>query len=423
MKEILKQIILDFQETKLPSYTERNIDIPTNTKSITTIIGPRRAGKTYRIYQLIDSLDIDKENIVYINFEDERLETKKKTLTTIITAYTELYPEKNLENTWFFFDEIHIMPSWQTFIRRLHETHTQNIFITGSSSKLLSREVATQLRGRTLSYEVLPLSYKEYLSFKDIPLPPSTKNTSKQNNALQEYIKNGGYPETISYNTVIRQKTLQSYYDAMLYKDIVERHNVKHPTALKQILNKIYSSTSNPFSVHKTYNQLKSQGYKIGKNNVYKYVDHIKEACAAFFLKKWSASQQKRDKSQQKVYVPDTGLVNTVTTKYSQNKGPLYENIVYTELRRRQYNTFYHSQRHECDFILRRDNETKHVVQVCADFTTPKTRQREWQGAIEAAKKHGVEEAIIVGVDQEDVKKEDILIKHVLLREFLLTSL
>ncbi len=170
MKDIIKNIIINFQTDNLKNSYNRQLDLPINTGIIVTVIGVRRSGKTFLLYQTIKKLlknEIPKNQILYINFEDERLNLKQSDLDLILQAFMELFPQNKLDNCYFFFDEIQNVPGWEKFVRRIFDTVTTNIFITGSNSKLLSTEIATELRGRTISYTLYPLSFSEFLSFHD----------------------------------------------------------------------------------------------------------------------------------------------------------------------------------------------------------------------------------------------------------------
>ena len=181
MKSVLKTIIVESQEKKRVEIQSRNIDIPIDTQLIISLIGPRRSGKTYllhSVYQKLIEKGIPKNQLVYINFEDERLTMKTDDLDLILQSYLELYPENLLENCYFFFDEIQNIDGWEKFIRRIFDNLCKNVFVTGSNAKLLSTEIATSLRGRTITYTVLPLSLKEYLQFKKVDI--SLYNTRKK---------------------------------------------------------------------------------------------------------------------------------------------------------------------------------------------------------------------------------------------------
>jgi len=198
---------------------------------IVSVIGPRRAGKTYLLRHLINSLleRIPGEQILYINFEDERLSLGTDDLQTILDAYLQLYPQLDLHECFLFFDEIQVVPGWQEFVRRIEETVTKRIFLTGSSAKLLSREIATTLRGRTISYTLLPLSFREYARFSGLDTEDrdSTVNRNLLARAFDQFVTQGGYPETVAADENVRLRTLQAYVDIMIYRDVIERHGLR----------------------------------------------------------------------------------------------------------------------------------------------------------------------------------------------------
>ena len=210
-KEIIKTIIRDFHNFSLPKLFQRDLEIPTKTQKIISLIGVRRAGKTSIFLNLIKNLikkkGISKEKIIYINFEDERLVLNSDDLNLILQAYMDLYPNINLNECYIFFDEIQNILFWEKFIRRIYDTVTKNIFITGSNSKFLSTDIATSLRGRTISYEIYPLSFKEYLNFNKIKVDLySSKSISQINHYLLKYLNSGGFPELISCDIKLHNK-------------------------------------------------------------------------------------------------------------------------------------------------------------------------------------------------------------------------
>src|SRR3989344_4300528 len=166
-KEIFKLIIKEFHEKDIPKIVERELSIP-ETNKIVSIIGSRRAGKTFYFYQLMKKLNVPKDKILYINFEDDRImPLALKDMDSLLEAYFELYPNNKKSKIYLFFDEIQNIDKWEVYIRRIYDNENVKIWVTGSSSKLLSKEIATSLRGRTLAFELYPLSFKEFLQFNN----------------------------------------------------------------------------------------------------------------------------------------------------------------------------------------------------------------------------------------------------------------
>ncbi|HQI97823.1 MAG TPA: ATP-binding protein, partial [Syntrophorhabdus sp.] len=275
-KDLFKRIIADSQDKNLAGVIDRNLEIPLDTGKIICLIGVRRSGKTHVLYSIISKLrkTVDPSNIVYINFEDDRLfPLELKDFNTLLDAYYELYPNKKNEKVYFFFDEIQNVQNWEKFIRRLYDTENCSIFLTGSSAKLLSREIATALRGRTLSYEVFPLSFSEYLRFKGIKTDGhSSKTQALIRNAFSDYLTRGGFPELIHYDQSLSTKILQEYIDLIIYRDIIERFGVSNTFLLKRLVKFCFTNISTLVSLNKLYNSFKSEGLNISRNTVYEYI-------------------------------------------------------------------------------------------------------------------------------------------------------
>jgi len=211
----LEEVIKEFHKYPIPPLFKRELSIPADTDKVITLIGLRRTGKTYYLFQIIRQLldeGIDKKRIFYINFEDERLsELTTSDLSTIIELYYKINPGADI--LYLFFDEIQEIDGWERFVRRLTEKKNARIFLTGSSSKLLSQEIATSLRGRTLSYNLFPLSFREFLVAKsfipEFPLIESERGELKRH--LDEYLEYGGFPELLEYDRMVRIRILKEY--------------------------------------------------------------------------------------------------------------------------------------------------------------------------------------------------------------------
>lgn len=414
MKEIIKSIIKDFHKSPRPNYIERKLSIPLNSKKIISIIGSRRAGKTYFLYQLMDKLpaNVKREDILYINFEDERLNLKGEDLHLIIESYYELYPD-NKNQIYFFFDEIQNIQNWEKFVRRIYDTISKNIVITGSSSKLLSKEIATSLRGRSISYELFPLTFNEYLIFKGIDNKDyySTRNTARIIKSFSDYLQDGGYPEIVNYDKELKIKTMQSYLDVMIYRDIIERYDIKNPTALKYFIRKSLSNVSNYISVNKLFNELKSSGIKISKDSIYEFINYVSDCYLIFLVNIYSGSINVQNSNEKKLYCIDNGIANSVSFKFSENKGRLLENAIYMQLRAMGEEIFYFSEKKECDFVLQKNFKIIAAIQVTTELTET-NKEREIAGLIEALKHFNLKEGTIITIDQtEEIITENKRIK------------
>jgi len=427
-KEILKEIITDFQERPLPDIKSRVLKIPINTEKIVTIVGVRRSGKTYHLYKLIDQLckkGVSIENIIYINFEDERINPSDFSLDIIIQSCREMHPNKNVADFYFFFDEIQVIPNWEKFVRRVYDTITRNIFISGSNSKLLSREIATALRGRTITYEVFPLSFREYLSFFDISINlGSSKTRAKVISYFENFLVNGGFPEIYHNDKDVRNLILQEYFNVMLFKDIVERYGVSQPAILKYFCKRALGNSAKEFSVHKIYNEIKSQGYKISKDTLYEFQDYIESIYLVLFLKKFEYSTVKSEFAQKKAYSIDNGLAGAVNSKFSQDKGRQLENLMFLEFTKSGKEVFYYKNGYECNFIIKGVDNIIEAVQVCVDISDKNVFDRKVNGLVATCKKLNLTQGYIVSLEDEDkINVEGIAIEIIPAYKYLLKKI
>ena len=383
--KILRQLIQDIHNKPLPVFQKRAMSIPLNTEKIITLIGPRRAGKTSELFNIMQALldkGILKECIFYLNCEDERFDHSTEELSQLIETYQSLYPTLDLSTCYFFFDEIQLFDKWDRFIRRVHDTISKHIFLTGSNAKLLSREIATELRGRSLSYSILPLSFVEYCAFQDIDITKrSTQNSAIIDNALIQYLRFGGFPELLHYEPSLKISILQEYFNVMFYRDLVERFKVGNVSLLKFFIKRLMSCATKEFSINKIYNDLKSSAYKISKDSLYEFADNCEAIYLALPIKKYSASIIHQELAEKKIYVIDNGLFNAINPKFSEDNGKLIEQAVYHQLLRGSGEIFFHKQKYECDFLVKEGISITQAIQVCYDLLIPilcKARSGVW---------------------------------------------
>lgn len=425
-KDLLKTIIKDNQSRKLPEIWTRSKEIPLKSGKIITLSGVRRSGKTYHMFNLIKKLKqegIDKSKILYVNFEDERLNLNKDELDLLLKSYRELYPKVNLEECFFFFDEIQEVGGWEKFIIRLYNTVTKNIFVTGSNATLLSKEIATSLRGRTITFEIYPLSFKEFVNISGEKIDfKLSSSKAKLVFLFEKFLTQGGFPELVKMDSDLKQKVLQEYFDVMVLRDMIERYSITQPSVLKYFSKRVIGSSAGEFSSYKIYNELKSQGYKISKDTVYKFQDYVESVYLALFISKYDYSVVKREMSKKKVYTIDTGLGSALDFKFSKDKGRLLETTVALDLIKQGKNISFIQNDFECDFVISEKNEIKNVIQVTYDMSEEKTRKREIKGLIKACKKFDLNSGFIVSFDEEEeFVQEGISIKVIPAWKFLLS--
>lgn len=421
--EIIYEIISDFQERKLPEITRRQIDLSCPKNKIRVLVGARRVGKTYSFYQLIQDLlaqNIAREQILFINFEDERLvPLEVSDLTRIFNAYYEIYPSHKEKDVYLFFDEIQNVPQWEIFIRRVHEQERVQINLTGSSSKLMSLEIASKLRGRTLNYEIFPFSYIEYLKHNNIEIDShSSKTRSFMVNAFNSYFQSGGYPEIMNVSEVLRVKILQSYFDLLLYKDLVERYEIRNSGLMKYVLKYLLANNANPISVNKMFGDLKSQGYKVSKDTIHLYLGYLEDALCLSLVSIYSESIRKQQIHYRKVYFIDHGFVTSLVPSPSYNTGRLLETIVYNQLRRQlnRDQIFYYKtgSNHEVDFLVQFSGQVNQLIQVCESIQDTSTKNRECTALFQAMEELSVKNAIIITrYDSEQIEQNGMIIQVV----------
>lgn len=404
-KEMFKYIIKEFHEARLPELYKRKLTIP-ETQKVISLIGLRRAGKTFYFYQLINNLiedSINPSQILYINFEDDRiLPLNVKELNTILEAYYELYPENTGETLYLFFDEIQNIDNWELFIRRVHDKKNARIYITGSSSKLLSKEIATSLRGRTLSYYLFPLSFKEFLRFRQVTLNKDFEYTDarfKVKKLFSEYLVGGGFPEVVLEAEELRQDILRNYFEMFIYRDLVERFSIRNTSLLKSLVKFLITNIGTTFSVNSFYRTIKKD-MPVGKDTLMEYLSYLEDINLVYLVPIFSYSLKKQQVNPRKVYCIDNGLRNAVSFMFSKDEGRLAENLVFLELKRRSKEPYYWKNKGEVDFVIKDRDSSLTAINVSY---TDEIDERETKALLEFADEFSpkVKELILLTKDLE----------------------
>ena len=390
----------------------------------------RRSGKTWAMYQHIHALlnnGVNKKHILYLDFSDDRLNRlTQNDLQDLLLAYYELNPEVSADTTvYFFLDEIHEVDSWENFIRRLINTDSITVYLSGSSAKMLSKEIATHLRGRTIVREIFPFSLKEYLRHQEAHYSQnlSTHQKATINHHLQKYLYYGGFPETLNLPENLHRELLQGYTDAVLYRDIIERYQVSNTLALKQFLNHCLQNSAELLSINKLYDSFKSLGYSVGKSSLYEYGIYLNDSYCLLTVPAYHFSLRKSSLKPKKIYPIDMGLITAYTIKSDYEQAARLETAVFLQLRRKYTNIFYYhtASAKEVDFLVL-DNNQFFIYQVSLSLNDEKTKTREIKAILEASKELPVENAYIITLEDEyDEIIEDRTIQVRPLWKFLLT--
>lgn len=409
----------EWQEIWVPELRDRDIDveiIPEKIRKIITFTGVRRAGKTYTMFQIIRKLSktIAKEKIFYVNFEDERIEKTKENLTKLIPTLIKLYGDGK-KKYFLFLDEVQVMPEWSRWLRRIYDTYRNiNFFVSGSSSKLSSKEIPTELRGRALNYEVFPLDFKEFLKFKDIELEKdfeySERKLSVVKKELAEYIEYGGFPEVVLEDSISRKKRLvQEYFKTIVSRDIAGRYRIKMISLLNDFLRLLLNIKE--FSINKSVNVLRSQGKKVGKGTLINYTKYVEESYFCFFVPIFSYKIKEQMRYPRKIYFIDNSFLTNISLRFSKDYGRLYENLVAVELcRKRAKNPLieiYYWKDYtgrEVDFIIKEGLKVRQLVQVCYDITDYDTKKREVGALVKASKELKCKNLLVI-TDEYDAEE------------------
>lgn len=416
MENIIQQLIADFQEFKTPDLIERDISIPNVKGCANTIIGMRRVGKTYLLFQEMQKLlhqGVKQAQLLYLNFEDERLaDVKLEHMQLITDIYFRLFPENRNCQVYFFFDEIQNVANWEKYCRRLLDTEQIRLYLTGSSSTMLSRDIASSMRGRSFSTEVYPFSFVEFLRFREITPPDnlnlvSSKLKSQIEHAFQEYLQQGGFPATLAQEDFVRTQMLQGYVDSVIFRDIVERHGITQISILRYLLRRILLNTASKFSINKFFNEIKSQGMKCGKNTLHEYLEYLQDAFLVFSVYMKTDSDKQRLVNPRKVYAIDPGLISVFLPANKIDQGHLLENMVFLELRRRQAVIEYVTTKstYEVDFHVTFHNKSTELIQVCAEISDKNTREREIRAIVDTPTRNQ-KEKIIISMNHEEQTNE-----------------
>ena len=405
------QSIIALHQQEIPlNLLERATQLPLDEGRIVTVTGIRRCGKSSLLGLTIDRLlknGVPRERILYVGFDDERfLSMSPDNFDELLQAYREMYPHIAIKDVYMFFDEIQLVKGWELFVLRVYKNYCKHIFITGSTAKMLSEEMASALRGWPDEYREYPLSFSEYLRFKNIEANRYTEEgKAVLASAFRTYCEEGGFPEVALTTTKSDKiKILQSYFNTMLFRDMMEHYNIGTPSfVVRYFLKRVMNNLTKPTSVNNIYNDLKSQGLKVSKDSLYLWLDY---ACNIFMLRKvekYDKSIVKQRSASAKYYVADIALHNAVLLPESEDSGKALENIVYLNLERslgEEDRVFYFNDSKECDFVVQRGEQVAELIQVCW-VLNEENIEREIGGLLAASTFTGCTKCSIITFNQQ----------------------
>ncbi|MCL2027217.1 MAG: ATP-binding protein [Bacteroidales bacterium] len=400
-KGIIKRLIAEKQEEITSvKLVKRPIELEPSANYV--LIGLRRAGKSYLMYQIIQDLikskKITMEEVLYINFEDERIASiKAKELGLLLDAYKEMFDFKPL----IFLDEIQNIDGWEKFARRLADAKYR-VFVTGSNAKMLSKEIHTTLGGRFIAREVFPFSFQEYLTYHNISLKKNWEYTNTQTQvirAFQEYFYHGGFAELFAIND--KRSWINSLYQKILLGDIISRNNIRNENAIRVLAKKIAESVMQPSSLTRMKNIVDSTGTTLARNTLVEYLQFLTDAYLVFGISNFSDKLSDKE-TFKKRYFFDNGLLNNFLF---DPETKLLENLVAIDLKKKYGDDlFYYKKNIEVDFFIPKAGRAIQVAYSIADATT---FQREITALVKLAEFHKLKQVEIVTFSEETTLQEN----------------
>jgi predicted AAA+ superfamily ATPase len=391
---MLKDVVItqknELERTLTESYIERDLQpFSMENNLIKVIMGPRRAGKSFFCIHTLRRFG----NFGYVNFDNETL-AKLEDYEDLISEVKQVYKDPQI----LFFDEIQNLPQWELFVNRL-QRQGYNIVATGSNSKLLSKELATHLTGRHIPTTVLTFSFKEYLKAKKTDLDRLT--TQEREEMLLEYLRSGGYPETV-LKKLNASQYLSVLFDSIIYKDIIKRYRIRKGPNIEQLAIYLMSNLASEFSYLSLAKALDIKSSMTAQ----KYCSFLEEAYLIFTVNRFSY-KTKQIGQNKKVYSYDNGMITAKAFQASPNYGKLFENCVAAHLKRKEINReielYYwrNQQGEEVDFIIKKGAKITELIQACYSLETKKTRDREVRALLNAGKELGCTKMTIITMREE----------------------
>ncbi|MGH7151365.1 MAG: ATP-binding protein [Planctomycetota bacterium] len=399
------------------TFTRRDARLPAVAGKVHSVIGMRRAGKTTFLRQLLEErrAALPPERALYISFDDDRIAgIEAGELDSLLEEYYRAQPAlRGRETVHWFLDEIQFVPGWERFVRRVIDSERVEVVVSGSSARLLSREVHTSLRGRGMATVIRPFSFREFLRHRGEEPARSPRRWTPAERSLverrfREFLVEGGFPEAQGLAPGLRIELLQGYVDTVIFRDVIERYGVSQVAALRWLVRHCLRSPAASFSVHRLHQDLKAQGHGVGRDLVHALLGHLGDAFLLSAVSLATDSERKRNSNPRKVYPADPGLIQAFDASGRANRGRALETAVLNELERRGADVGYvkTDEGLEVDFLARHRGEGEELLQVCADPTDEATLARELRALAAAGKEQGHAARRLLVLDRDRIPRE-----------------
>ncbi len=416
-REKLKSAIIEWQGRVIPPLQKRRYEVNIDAPHVNDIVGVRRCGKTYYMYQLISELlerGVPKSKILYLNLDDDRLQPLNgNELQLLIETLGEMQEISEGDLLYLFLDEIQNFPSWERWVKGIYDRKRNvKMVISGSNASLLSQEISTLLTGRHLSTRMFPFSFAEFLDYHSITIDMKTLPYSEDRIVVKrifnEYLEKGGFSEPIVYPPVQHREILQSYFDDIIYRDIISRHSIRNPLIFKDLALFCISNISKPH----TYNSLRrlfASYSSLSTDAIINYIAYLEDAFLLFTVGHYDESLKQQMNKPRKSYCIDTGMINAISFKLSSDTGRLYENLVFIQLLRSGNEIYYWKDQKgiEIDFVTKEGLKPTQLIQVCSNLSDPETKEREVNGLVAGMKNFKMKEGTIITSDVFDEEVVD----------------
>jgi predicted AAA+ superfamily ATPase len=394
--------------------TRRDAALPEIPNKVHAVTGMRRAGKTTFMRQLVAERQrgATPERALYVSFDDDRLaDIAADQLSALLEEFYRRHPQLRRRSTvtWFF-DEIQLVAGWERFVRRVLDSENVQVVVSGSSARMLSREVHTSLRGRGIETTIRPFSFREFLRHRgEEPRAEPRRWTADKRSLVEkrfgEYLVEGGFPEAQGLARGLRVELLQGYVDTVLFRDVLERYGVSQVSALRWIVRHCLRNPAGTMSVHRLFLDLKTQGHAVSKDSVHALLGHLVDAYLLQAVPLHTASERQRNSNPRKIYPADPGLIHAFDASGRANTGHALETAVFNELQRRGADVAYvkTAEGFEVDFLAAHRDGRRELLQVCADPSTADARERELRALADAAKTQPKLPALLLVLTQEQM--------------------